>query len=175
MWPFETSKAITAAIHVLNHYPTVDTLDGHKFWRLLWQYTATHTPAWRVMDGVGNNGRKGTGTTANDTASLAPVRSHTPLNACRSRAAGFYQNLSAAKQTARWLEPGSGLGEFWVAENGCADSNMSTDAGVIPGPAWTDDATLGYRAPTTLPLAHRTRLTTKGVQATTTRPLTTWC
>ena len=66
MWPFETSKAITAAILVLNHYPTVDTLDGHKFWRLLWQYTATHTPAWRVMDGVGNNGRKGTGTAAND-------------------------------------------------------------------------------------------------------------
>ena len=77
MWPFETSKAITAAILVLNHYPTVDTLDGQKFWRLLWQYTATHTPAWRVMDGVGNNGRKGTGTAADDstTASLPPVRS----------------------------------------------------------------------------------------------------
>ena len=81
----------------------------------------------------------------------------TPLNACRSRAAGFYQNLSAAKQTARWLEPGSGLGEYWIAENGCADDNITTDAGVIPGPAWTDDATLGYRAPATLPLAHRAR------------------
>jgi hypothetical protein len=118
-WPFESSKAVTAAIHVLNHYAdTVDTLDKRKFWHLLWQYTASHTPAWGVMNGVGNNGRKGT--------------------AC-------YANLTAASQTARWLEPGLGLGDYWVAENGCADATIPTDAGSIPGPAWTDDATLGYR------------------------------
>ena len=118
MWPFETSKAITAAIHVLNHYPSVKTLDTHKFWTMLWQYTATHTPRWGIMNGVGDNGRKGT---------------------------GVYGDITKARQTARWLEPGEGLGEFWVAENGCADANISTDSGVIQGPAWTDDATLGYR------------------------------
>ena len=55
MWPFESSKAITAAIHVLNYYPSVGAtfLDGDKFWHLLWQYTATHTPSWGVMDGLG--------------------------------------------------------------------------------------------------------------------------
>eukprot|EP01052_Picozoa_sp_SAG31_P012261 SAG31_NODE_713_length_12651_cov_180.009481_9_plen_160_part_00 len=57
----------------------------------------------------------------------------------------FYQNLTSATQTAKWLEPGEGLGDFWVAENGCADASIATDGGPIRGPAWTDDATLGYR------------------------------
>ena len=132
MWPFETSKAITAAILVLNHYPTVDTLDGQKFWRLLWHYTATHTPAWRVMDGVGNNGRKGTGTAADDTASLPPVRSQdTPLPCrrflpepfrCKADRAvagarlGFGRVLDRRERMrrrqhhdGRWSDPGAGL------------------------------------------------------------------
>jgi hypothetical protein len=52
----------------------------------------------------------------------------------------FYTNLSASK-VAEWLEPG--LGELWVAEAGCADAALTP--GGLPGPAWTDTATEGYR------------------------------
>jgi hypothetical protein len=37
MWPFETSKAITAAINVLNDYSTVQTLNNSGFFKLLHQ------------------------------------------------------------------------------------------------------------------------------------------
>lgn len=37
MWPFETSKAITAAINVLNDYPAVKTINSSGFYKLLYQ------------------------------------------------------------------------------------------------------------------------------------------
>jgi hypothetical protein len=54
-WPFESSKAISGAINVLNNYPTVTTLDTGKFWHMLWQYTASHTPEWKLYQGSQNN------------------------------------------------------------------------------------------------------------------------
>ena len=48
--PFETAKAISAAINVLNEYPNVQTLDCSKLWLLLWQYAASHTPLWKVIN-----------------------------------------------------------------------------------------------------------------------------
>ena len=50
MWPFETAKAISAAINVLNTYSDVHTMDGQKLWGLLWQYAASHTPLWKVIN-----------------------------------------------------------------------------------------------------------------------------
>ena len=50
MWPFETAKAISAAINVLNDYPTVTTVDRDKLWLMLWQYAASHTPLWKVVN-----------------------------------------------------------------------------------------------------------------------------
>ena len=35
MWPFESSKAVTAAINVLNDYPSVTSLNNAKLWTLL--------------------------------------------------------------------------------------------------------------------------------------------
>ena len=43
MWPFETAKAITAAIDVLNNYPGVASVDKGKIWSMLWAY-APFTP-----------------------------------------------------------------------------------------------------------------------------------
>ena len=48
MWPFESAKAISAAINVLNDYTDVTTVDKGKLWTLLWQYAASHTPLWKV-------------------------------------------------------------------------------------------------------------------------------
>ena len=44
------AKAISAAINVLNTYPTVKSLDNEKLWTLLWQYAASHTPLWKVIN-----------------------------------------------------------------------------------------------------------------------------
>ena len=49
VWPYESSKAISAAINVLNNYPDVTTIDGGRFWDMLFDYTAMHTTKWRVM------------------------------------------------------------------------------------------------------------------------------
>lgn len=49
MWPFESSKAITAAINVLNNYPGVDTMNRSGFFTMLQQYAESHTPTWKVM------------------------------------------------------------------------------------------------------------------------------
>ena len=46
--PFESAKAISGAINVLNNYPTVTSLDNEKFWLMMWQYAASHTPTWKV-------------------------------------------------------------------------------------------------------------------------------
>jgi hypothetical protein len=51
-WPFETSKALTGIINVLNNYPA-DTaeaggLGGAQFWMLLGQYTDSHTTDWVI-------------------------------------------------------------------------------------------------------------------------------
>ena len=43
VWPFETSKTISAAVNVLNNYPEVTALDAGKFWELLWPYVQMHT------------------------------------------------------------------------------------------------------------------------------------
>lgn len=97
MWPFESSKAITAAINVLNNYPTVTTVDKSKLWTMLWQYTASHTPEWRLID-VHN------GEYLNITAGVAP---HSPGANARN-----------------WLF--NGTGNLWIAESGCADKgNLS--------------------------------------------------
>ena len=73
-WPFESAKTISAAINVLNDYTdTVKTLDRGKLWHMLWQYTAIHTPLWKVIndtDGTsvdiaercGDTGKDGTAT-----------------------------------------------------------------------------------------------------------------
>jgi hypothetical protein len=37
-----------------------------------------------------------------------------------------------------------GLGELWVAENGCGDEQWTKQPN-LGGPAWTDGATNGYR------------------------------
>ena len=51
MWPFESAKAISAAITVLHEYANeVTTLNKDKLWRMLWQYTAIHTPLWKITN-----------------------------------------------------------------------------------------------------------------------------
>lgn len=58
MWPFETAKAISAAINVLNSYSKVIRgvggdgmhMDQEKLWTMLWQYAASHTPLWKVIN-----------------------------------------------------------------------------------------------------------------------------
>ena len=51
MWPFESAKAISAAITVLNEYASeVTTLNKDKLWKMLWQYTAIHTPLWKITN-----------------------------------------------------------------------------------------------------------------------------
>ena len=51
MWPFESAKAISAAVTVLNEYANeVTTLNKDKLWRMLWQYTAIHTPLWKITN-----------------------------------------------------------------------------------------------------------------------------
>jgi hypothetical protein len=111
VWPYETSKAITAAINVLNNYPAVTTMDGSKFWALLGDYTAMHTSKWKVM----------------------------------SSRSSFYPNLTNS-DVAQYLM--DGLGEHWVAENGCGDEQWTKwnhNSSTVGGPAWTDIATNGYR------------------------------
>ena len=107
VWPYESSKAITAAINVLNNYPTVTTMDGGRFWAMLFDYTAMHTPKWKVM----------------------------------SSRSTFYANLTESDVAQFLIE---GLGELWVAENGCGDDQW-TKQPQLGGPAWTDTATNGYR------------------------------
>ena len=107
VWPFESSKAITAAINVLNNYPEVTTMDGGRFWAMLYDYTAMHTPKWKVM----------------------------------SSSTTFYANLSESDVAQFLIE---GLGELWVAENGCGDDQWTRQP-QLGGPAWTDGATEGYR------------------------------
>jgi len=36
---------------VLNNYPTVTNMNNEKFWHMLWQYAASHTPEWGVLVG----------------------------------------------------------------------------------------------------------------------------
>lgn len=49
VWPFETSKTISAAINVLNNYPEVTVLGSGGFWKLLWPYVQMHTSHWKTM------------------------------------------------------------------------------------------------------------------------------
>ena len=107
VWPFESAKAISAAINVLNNYPTVTTMDGGRFWAMLFDYTAMHTPKWKVM----------------------------------SSSTTFYANLTESNVAQFLIE---GLGELWVAENGCGDDQWTRQP-QLGGPAWTDGATEGYR------------------------------
>ena len=50
MWPFETAKAISGAVDVLNDYPDVTTVTRDQLWTMLWQYTGSHTPLWMLID-----------------------------------------------------------------------------------------------------------------------------
>ena len=49
MWPFETAKAISAAIRVLNSYSSAH-MSQEKLWAMMWQYAASHTPLWKVIN-----------------------------------------------------------------------------------------------------------------------------
>ena len=49
MWPFETAKAISAAIRVLNSYSSAH-MSQEKLWTMMWQYAASHTPLWKVIN-----------------------------------------------------------------------------------------------------------------------------
>lgn len=49
MWPFETAKAISAAIRVLNSYSNTH-MSQEKLWTMMWQYAASHTPLWKVIN-----------------------------------------------------------------------------------------------------------------------------
>ena len=43
-----------------------------------------------------------------------------------ARPRGFYpSNLSGSPDVAKFLEPGDGLGDFWIAESGCADEVLT--------------------------------------------------
>ena len=104
-------KGISAAINVLNnYYPEVTTLSSPKFWSLLYDYTAMHTPKWKVM----------------------------------SSSSTFFSNLSNSSVSQYLMD---GLGELWVAENGCEDERWTPKRGrtdTLGGPAWTDTPTNGY-------------------------------
>ena len=97
MWPFESSKAITAAINVLNRYPSVTTVSRPQLWGMLWQYASAHTPAWRLID-------------VHDGEFLNMSAGQPPS--------------SRGSQARRWLL--NGTGELWVAESGCADAGNRT-------------------------------------------------
>ena len=49
MWPFESAKAISAAINVLNDYTDVTTLDNGKLWTLLWQYCELQSRSFKCQ------------------------------------------------------------------------------------------------------------------------------
>lgn len=56
VWPFETSKALTAAAGVLQDAavaPGVPALTRARYWAALSAYTAQHTGAWAITDGAG--------------------------------------------------------------------------------------------------------------------------
>jgi hypothetical protein len=111
VWPYESSKGISAAINVLNNYPEVTTLSSPRFWSLLYDYAAMHTPKWKVM----------------------------------SSSSTFFSNLSNSSVSQYLMD---GLGELWVAENGCGDERWTPKRGrtdTLGGPAWTDTPTNGYR------------------------------
>ena len=66
---------------------------------------------------------------------------HTPKWRVMSSSSTFYANLSASNVAQYLIE---GLGELWIAENGCGDHHW-TKQPQLGGPAWTDTPTNGYR------------------------------
>ena len=66
---------------------------------------------------------------------------HTPKWKVMSSYSTFYANLSASNVAQHLVE---GLGELWIAENGCGDDHW-TKQPQLGGPAWTDTPTNGYR------------------------------
>jgi hypothetical protein len=114
MWPFESAKAISAAINALNVYSedggnSFGKLDRAKLWAMLWQYTASHTPLWKVMNATN----------------------------------GEYCDLDdPSSELKEWLYRNSSVENFWLAEEGCADGG--DPARGLDGPAWEDDPEQGY-------------------------------
>ena len=66
---------------------------------------------------------------------------HTSKWKVMSSSSTFYSNLSSSP-VAKYLM--DGLGELWVAENGCGDERWTRQTN-LGGPAWTDTPTNGYR------------------------------
>eukprot|EP00039_Didymoeca_costata_P006660 m.92185 g.92185 ORF g.92185 m.92185 type:complete len:131 (+) comp13341_c0_seq1:1406-1798(+) len=50
MWPFETAKALTAMIQMIQSGYTVPNVTKSNFWTLMSQYTKTHTGSWIIAD-----------------------------------------------------------------------------------------------------------------------------
>ena len=158
MWPFESAKAISAAIIVLNEYGTtgtdsgeeqqVTTLDKDKLWRLLWQYTAIHTPRWKITncsdgtyyDVAKTCGAGGTGSLPTccygGHLPLPPGVNHTQPGWPSCPAPLAYTGCDMCKQVP------NGDSGFWIAENGCADGGDPAHG--LSGPSWIDGATEGY-------------------------------
>eukprot|EP00911_Craspedida_sp_UC1_P002994 UC1_evm4s2186 len=119
MWPFETSKALTAATLVLNNAAQsqgVPSLTHQRWWDMMWQYTRSHTPDWRVID---------------------------------VQTGQFYSNLSSAPPSRWLFNGTGQLwiAESGCADR--RKSSEDGGGGGVPGnadgPAWTDNAMQGYR------------------------------
>jgi len=107
-------KSKPGAINVLNNYPTVKTLDRGKFWRLLWQYTAIHTPLWKVVndtDGTFIDIAKLCGKSGQHFKQGSVPQSQVT---CKAGTDGSKPNCIC-----KWLP--NGTKDFWIAESGCAD------------------------------------------------------
>jgi hypothetical protein len=149
MWPFESAKAISAAITVLNEYTEeVTTVDKDKLWNMVWQYTAVHTPLWRITnctDGTYLNVEKNCPVEGTGSVPTCCYGGHLPLPpGCNHSQPGWpscpaplaYTGCDMCKQI-----PNGGP-RFWIAENGCADGGDPAHG--LSGPSWVDGATEGY-------------------------------
>eukprot|EP01049_Picozoa_sp_SAG25_P013203 SAG25_NODE_1980_length_2062_cov_2.526235_2_plen_240_part_00 len=144
---FETAKAITAAIRVLNEYPSVKTLDGHKLWHMLWQYTAMHTPLWKVT-----NCSDGSYIDISSSCDSGPrsipaccYGGHLPLPPGVNHTAPGWPSCPAPLaytgcDVCNWAP--DGMEGLWIAENGCGD--QGDPAKGLSGPSWVDGLTEGY-------------------------------
>eukprot|EP01052_Picozoa_sp_SAG31_P024137 SAG31_NODE_2033_length_6618_cov_3.628624_7_plen_893_part_00 len=153
MWPFESAKAITAAISVLNDYPTVNTVDKDKLWHMMWQYTAMHTPLWKITncsDGTYFNIGKQCSSGAKSVPSCC-YGGHLPLPPNVKHTQPGWPSCPAPLEytgcdMCDWVPTVPGvtnpLSGFWIGENGCADGGDPAKG--LTGPSWVDGATEGY-------------------------------
>eukprot|EP01045_Picozoa_sp_COSAG04_P007068 COSAG04_NODE_360_length_15920_cov_50.432815_11_plen_231_part_00 len=139
-------------MNVLNDYPTVTTLDNDKLWRMLWQYAAIHTPLWKIIndtDGTYVDIASKCGAGTGDSFPTCCYGGHLPLPpGCNHTGPGglscpppfAYTGCDICRQLPK------GTGNFWIAENGCADGHSPSrpySAG-DSGPSWIDSTIEGY-------------------------------